>query len=547
MRALRFTAAIALSVAQAGMALADDAALLLGNDRYDALGRVSRAGDSLRSGRALEALGFEVFGLRNGRADAAQTALEQFLNGSAGAERVLVVLSGQFVTDGSRSWFLTVDARNPGIFSMGETAISLESVLSVMARLPGSAVLLLGSEEDDSALDPWLRSGIGALDVPQGVTVLRGDISAVNSLLSGPLTQPGIDLAETLANSRSITVEGFLPREFVFSAGGSLPVPPSGDEPAWRLAVAADTIDAYRAYLRSFPNGLHADDAEQVIAEIIAEPNRAARLIEEALNLTRDQRRDIQNDLTMLTYNTRGVDGIFGPGTRRAIANWQQDNGYSQTSFLAAEQISRLDAQARLRALQLEAEAERRRAEDLRIDRAYWDETGAIGSEAGFRAYLDRYPDGIYAEAAADALQLIENDKRRQAQGRDRAAWDEARAEDSIAAYQLYLRRFPDGTFRTDAEGRITALTRDQQDQVTIAEAREAEARLNLNPLTMRLVEIRLAQLGLDTGSVDGRFDESTRRAIRRYQRDRELPVTGYLDETTLVRLLAGALPAPGR
>jgi peptidoglycan hydrolase-like protein with peptidoglycan-binding domain len=37
-------------------------------------------------------------------------------------------------------------------------------------------------------------------------------------------------------------------------------------------------------------------------------------------------------------------------------------------------------------------------------------------------------------------------------------------------------------------------------------------------------------------------FDAETRRAIRRYQNARGLPVSGYLNEGTVVRLLADAV-----
>ena len=47
----------------------------------------------------------------------------------------------------------------------------------------------------------------------------------------------------------------------------------------------------------------------------------------------------------MLNYNTRGVDGIFGPGSRGAITNWQQSNGYPQTSYLTVDQIDLMEAQ----------------------------------------------------------------------------------------------------------------------------------------------------------------------------------------------------------
>ena len=51
------------------------------------------------------------------------------------------------------------------------------------------------------------------------------------------------------------------------------------------------------------------------------------------------------------------------------------------------------------------------------------------------------------------------------------------------------------------------------------------------------------SQLGLNPGEVDGQFDAATRRALRRYQRERDLPVSGYLNEPTVVRLLADSLP----
>jgi peptidoglycan hydrolase-like protein with peptidoglycan-binding domain len=52
------------------------------------------------------------------------------------------------------------------------------------------------------------------------------------------------------------------------------------------------------------------------------------------------------------------------------------------------------------------------------------------------------------------------------------------------------------------------------------------------------MVEQRLAALGLKPGRTDGVFDDDTRRALRRYQKARSLPVTGYLNQKTVARLL---------
>ena len=72
-----------------------------------------------------------------------------------------------------------------------------------------------------------------------------------------------------------------------------------------------------------------------------------------------------------------------------------------------------------------------------------------------------------------------------------------------------------------------------------IAAARVEEATVAGNIIARLLIEQRLTQLGEDPGTVDGTFDEATRRALRRFQRARDLPVTGYVTQATMARLLA--------
>ena len=69
--------------------------------------------------------------------------------------------------------------------------------------------------------------------------------------------------------------------------------------------------------------------------------------------------------------------------------------------------------------------------------------------------------------------------------------------------------------------------------------ARAEEAQVAGNQIVRALVEQRLNQVGLAPGALDGNFDEETRRAIRRFQQAADLPVTGYVTQATMVRLLA--------
>lgn len=67
---------------------------------------------------------------------------------------------------------------------------------------------------------------------------------------------------------------------------------------------------------------------------------RAAQAAEEALGLTREQRRRIQESLEAAGFDLAGpADGVFRPYTRMAIARWQRERGYEMTTYLAKGQV----------------------------------------------------------------------------------------------------------------------------------------------------------------------------------------------------------------
>ncbi len=73
-------------------------------------------------------------------------------------------------------------------------------------------------------------------------------------------------------------------------------------------------------------------------------PSVGAAGAEADLGLGREQRRAVQAGLTRRGFDTRGVDGIFGQGTRNAIAAWQRANDQEATGYLTAAQYDRLVA-----------------------------------------------------------------------------------------------------------------------------------------------------------------------------------------------------------
>ncbi|MFW2543015.1 peptidoglycan-binding protein [Primorskyibacter sp. 2E107] len=551
------TLALAAVIMGAGAAQAAGDALIIGNSRYGAVQsffgaeRVQAAGDRLRGA------GIAVTEVSDADPRGMERAFADFVEGiEDGYAPLIVILAGAFQHGPSGAYLLPVQGDTvPGAAQVLTQAFPIDAALDVLAQRPGRSFLILGETSGDVPVGPYLQSGIGPLSAPQGVTVIRGLAPDVAAYAARDLTRPDVRLADVAARYE-LAVEGFTPpwqvvlrEQDIDRTVAETPVAAESDsraqqadDTAWRLAQQADSAEGYRTYLDGFSDGRHAAAARQRLSAIEAEPAYVERRREEALNLSRDARREIQRDLSILGYNTRGIDGIFGPGTRGAVKAWQTATGRNASGYLDTPQIRAIDEASRARAAELEAEAERRKAELEREDNRLWAQVRGSGDEQSLRRYLERFPDGLHATQARESLSRLEEQRAGNAALQDRRAWDRARDAGTEQAYRAYLSEQPDGAFVGQAEAQIAALRRAEQDARDDARAQAEEKALGLNPVATRLAEARLAQLGLSPGAVDGTFDQNTRRALREFQRTRGLPVSGYLDEQTVVRLLADGI-----
>ena len=113
------------------------------------------------------------------------------------------------------------------------------------------------------------------------------------------------------------------------------------DRAAFSQAQQTNTLSAYQSYLRQFPKGAYAEQARERVRRLggtVSTPNAQAG----AASLTADQRVAVQRRLNALGYSTNGLDGNFGPGTRRAISLWQRDRNYPQTGALTRAQVTEI-------------------------------------------------------------------------------------------------------------------------------------------------------------------------------------------------------------
>jgi uncharacterized caspase-like protein len=157
---------------------------------------------------------------------------------------------------------------------------------------------------------------------------------------------------------------------------GVIPPAPSGfDERQmelafWQSADKSGAASDYEEYLKRYPKGQFAGMAKNRLEALKNKPTDQARATdpgaqqgrsvdtsptntsrstdeasELAIGLTANDRVGIQRRLLLAGFNPNGVDGSFGPGTRRAISAWQTSRSLAVSGYLNRDQYGALIAQ----------------------------------------------------------------------------------------------------------------------------------------------------------------------------------------------------------
>jgi len=98
-------------------------------------------------------------------------------------------------------------------------------------------------------------------------------------------------------------------------------------EPVIETAAAEPVAEPVAA-----PDPVIEEQPEETLAEARANEGR----------LTRDERAEIQVALQWFGHYRQAIDAAFGPGTRRAISDWQTEQGFDGTGFLTTRQRNAL-------------------------------------------------------------------------------------------------------------------------------------------------------------------------------------------------------------
>lgn len=546
MRVLSFLSGLMLAlVALPNSTLAENLALVFG-DRGQIASFMEQGGATAEDfADPLRQAGFRVIEPTN-RSAADMRSAAQMVEAAIEAgpvESLVIVVMGPLASNDHDSWVMSDEAQGASGVTIGASGVSLNALSYLASATDGRAVILIAPGKDTIGLGTGLAAGLGGYERTDGVTYAIGPSPALATLLRDDLLNPDKTFAQVSRSAASdVELSGFLSSR-VGLIGEAAPVlanPQAVEQGFWSAVQAIDTPEAYDVYLGAYAQGQHRGEAQERIKWLRDEPERQARDGELALKLTREARREIQRNLSLLGFDPRGIDGMFGAGSRAAITAWQRDNAFEETGFVTGNQLLRLREQAKTRAAELEEEARERRVQQERLDRAYWRDTGRNGDEAGLRAYLKRYPDGQFADIANARLGEIEEARRAETAREEREAWDGARDANTVAAYRQFLQTYPDSGFADAARDQLLTLEEDNNNAAAIDRARDEERKFAGVGVARMLIEQRLARLGTKPGEVDGKFTEETRQAIRRFQRNRQLPVTGYVSKATMVQLMGG-------
>lgn len=246
-------------------------------------------------------------------------------------------------------------AQKPG---KGRADVGFLSLVVAVSAVSGALIWSM------SANDPYWRL-FETTSLPAPAYETQSDMRAVMSVTLPEFSNPDMaaaspDTAGQVGNlNRAMAVRSadtaLMPEPALAQVPALEDAGSASVEPAPEIAAAPARIANQPAMLMAAGfttpapltpvTGRHSDPFGQPIADLaltpFAEPAAPAQPriaatedTEEALALRRAQRIDVQRRLALAGFDPRGFDGVFGPNTRSAIADFQAAWGYPSTGYL---------------------------------------------------------------------------------------------------------------------------------------------------------------------------------------------------------------------
>lgn len=284
------------------------AALIIGNSAYQhATSLPNPPRDANLVAESARQAGFDVTLVNDlTKGDFDQT-LREFRQKADGAEVALIYYAGHGIQSGGTNWLIPVDATLAEARDLRFEAIDIDGLLETMV-LSQLRIIILDACRENPFGSNWSSAVSG---VPPGLVEKRKDGSMIiyaagagqfatdgvgaNSpfarSVARRLSEPGLSIHRLAASIRddvladtggkqepwlssSIGARDFALVEAAGTASAQVAAAPDADGQfrldsySWRYYSQMDTADAYKQYLKEFPNGFYAGQASQRIAQI---------------------------------------------------------------------------------------------------------------------------------------------------------------------------------------------------------------------------------------------------------------------------------------
>ena len=496
-------AILLLSLLAAPASAQQRVALVIGNGSYaHAPSLANPLNDAADIGGALERLGFKVTRIENAGYSELRRGLQQFSLAASASEMAAVFYAGHGIEVDRRNFLVPVDARLLSDADVEFETVPLDLLMRAVERTRGLRLIILDACRDNPFAAAMQRAGatrsIGrglARVEPSGETLVayaakegtvaadgEGRNSPYTAALLAHLEEPGlrVDLMFRKVRDAVLASTGGRQEPFIYSS-----------------------LSGKDTYLAALPAPEPAPAPAPPTAEVQASPAPAAGE-SEALRALAEREfwvsvKDSAHAADIEAYLERYPSGIYGTLARNRLARLQA--APEETAAPEAGDAPATDdvgVSTRLEAARLEAERE------------FWASVKDSQNSDELQAYLNTYPEGVYAVLARSRL--------------DRLAGSPDNAETA-----------PQSTAAVATAAQESSST--PQSSAPTAEA--VEASLGLERAERRQIQLGLASLGHDPGPADGLFGLGTRGAIGRWQSSRGSEVSGHLDAEAAKLLLA--------
>jgi hypothetical protein len=376
-------------------------AFLVGNSDYKHTSPLKNPGRDINLiGDTLLELGFEVSSHNDLNRNELGKELTLFLRENKSADVTLFYFAGHGMQFEDKNFLLGVDAKLETEFDIESEAVDLDRIIQQMKKSSKASLIFIDACRDNPLADEFYTENFsetraianrglapmksaydGAMitfsAAPGHVAFDGDDYSPFAASLAKHLKSENVEILSLMkrvigdvkdnSNNKQIPL---VSNDLITEIYLNLNAENSGssivfrqEEQMFNAAVGLKSPRAWQLYFEKFPNGFFKDlavlEEERVevaklatlsgikpwridFAKPIPIKSSVAKSAEKSLGLNRTLAKQIQSELNSRGFDAGAIDGAIGSGSRKAISEFQQSQGLSETGVVTAATASAL-------------------------------------------------------------------------------------------------------------------------------------------------------------------------------------------------------------